>query len=60
MIRKYTKSKAAFTSEKALIKLVYCAYMNMLKKWTMPIANWGQIVSQLDIHFKGKLKLNIA
>lgn len=60
MIRKYTKSKAAFTSEKALIKLVYCAYMNMLKKWTMPIANWVQIVSQLDLHFNGKLKLNIA
>ena len=59
MIRKYTKSKAAFTSEKAFIKLVYCAYMNMLKKWTMPIANWGQIVSQLDLHFNGKLKLNI-
>ena len=39
MVRKYTKSKAAFTSEKAWIKLVYSAYMKILKKWKLPIAN---------------------
>ena len=59
MVRKYTKSKGSFTSENALLKLVYCAYMKILKKWTMPINNWALIVSQLEIHFPKRLKLNL-
>lgn len=57
MIRKYTKSKGSFTSENALLKLVYCAYNKILKKWTMPINNWALIVSQLELHFPDRLKL---
>lgn len=57
MIRKYTKSKGSFTSENALLKLVYCAYNKTLKKWTMPINNWALIVSQLELHFPARLKL---
>ncbi len=33
MVRKVTKSKAAFTSEMAVLKLVYLATMNFQKKW---------------------------
>jgi putative transposase len=33
MVRKYTKSKGAFTSENALLKLVFCAIRNITKKW---------------------------
>jgi len=57
MVRKYTKSKGAFTSENALKKLVYSAYINIQKKWNMPIANWALIVSQLNIHFPGRLDI---
>lgn len=59
MIRKYTKSKGSFTSENALLKLIYCAYMKILKKWTMPLSNWALIVSQLEIHFPKRLKLTL-
>jgi len=59
MVRKYTKSKGAFTSENALLKLVYCAYMKILKKWSMPIFNWALIVSQLELHFPDRLKLQL-
>jgi transposase-like protein len=51
MVRKYTKSKGAFTSQNALAKIVFCAYKTIQRKWNMPIANWGLIASQLDIHF---------
>jgi len=51
MVRKYTKPKAAFTSENALVKLVFCAYSKILKKWTMPIQNWAIIRSELACHF---------
>ncbi|NRA89611.1 MAG: transposase [Simkaniaceae bacterium] len=59
-IRKYTKSKGAFTSEKALTKLVFAAYKKMLAKWNLqPVQNWAQIVSQLNLYFPERMKLNI-
>jgi putative transposase len=59
-IRKYTKFKGSFTSENALKKIVFCAYMKMTQKWTMPVQNWPLIVSQLDIHFPERLNLSLA
>jgi transposase-like protein len=58
-VRKYTKSKGAFTSENALVKLMYCAYQQIKKKWTMPISNWAMTISQLDIYFPGRLNLEL-
>lgn len=58
-VRKYTKTKAAFTSENALIKSIYCAAMNIKKKWNKPIQNWALSICQLDIHFEGRLNLAI-
>ena len=40
-IRKVTKNKGVFPSDTALEKLVYLAYRNIRKKWTMPLANWA-------------------
>ncbi len=57
MVRKYTKSKGAFSSENALVKLVYAAYNKASAKWTMPIQNWPTIVSQLVIHFPGRIEV---
>ena len=56
-VRKYTKTKGAFTSEMALLKLVYCAIQNIKEKWTMCPKNWAMTLSQLDIYFPGRLKL---
>jgi transposase-like protein len=55
-VRKYTKTKGAFTSENALFKLLYCAIKQITEKWNMPIANWALTVSQLDIYFPDRLK----
>ncbi|MCX8480503.1 MAG: IS256 family transposase, partial [Sediminibacterium sp.] len=46
-IRKVTKTKGGFTSDIALLKLVYLATMNIQKKWTMPMKNWSLILTQL-------------
>jgi putative transposase len=59
MVRKYTKSKGSFTSKNALLKLVYYSYKKILKKWNKPVNNWALIVSQLEIHFPGRLKLEL-
>ena len=58
-VRKYTKTKGAFTSDNALFKLVYCACQKIQEKWTMPVRNWAMIISQLDIYFPGRLQLKL-
>lgn len=58
-VRKYTKSKGAFTSESALYKLIYAAIMQINKKWTMPVRDWAMTISQLDIFFQGRLDIGL-
>ena len=58
-VRKVTKTKGAFPSDMALLKLIYLAYRNIRKKWTAPLQNWGMTVSQLSIWFEGRLNLGI-
>lgn len=58
-VRKVTKTKGAFTSDMALLKLIYLATQNVQKKWTQPLHNWSITVSQLAIKFAERLKLNL-
>ncbi|MFN8323568.1 MAG: transposase [Chitinophagales bacterium] len=59
-VRKVTKTKGAFTSDNALLKLIYLATMNLVEKWTMPIKNWVIIASQLQIHFGDKAQIGMT
>jgi putative transposase len=56
-VRKVTKTKGAFTSDMALLKLIYLATQNIMKKWTMPLSNWATTVSKLSIIFSDRIKL---
>ncbi len=58
-VRKVTKTKGAFTSDTALLKLVYLATRNIQKKWTSPLQNWALTVQQLSIRFGDRLRLDI-
>ncbi len=58
-IRKITKTKGAFSSEMALLKLVYLATMRIQEKWTSPIPNWGLTIQQLAIRFEGRINLGL-
>lgn len=58
-VRKYTKSKGAFTSENALVKLIYSAYQRISEKWNQPMHNWALIISQLDIYFENRLNIEL-
>ena len=58
-IRKVTKTKGAFPSETALLKLVYLATKRVEQKWTTPLQNWSMTVQQLAIKFEGRLELDI-
>ena len=54
-LRKVTKNRGSFPNDESMLKLLYLALKNISKKWTMPIPNWAQALSQLAIHFEGRL-----
>lgn len=58
-LRMVTKTKSAFVSDDALIKILYLATMNITEKWTMPIRNWGTILDHLMIYFGDRVEVRI-
>ena len=54
-LRKVTKAKTIFPSDDSLLKMLYLATMDIIKKWTAKRQDWGQIHSQLEIYFEEHL-----
>ena len=50
-LRKVTKNRSTFSTDDAIIKLLYLAIRNASEKWTMPIREWGQALNQFAIEF---------
>ena len=50
-LRKVTKNRSSFSTDDAIIKLLYLAIRNASEKWTMPIREWGQALNQFAIEF---------
>jgi len=55
-LRKVTKTKSAFVSDDALLKQLYLVTMRVIDKWTMPIQDWGSILTHLSIYFGERVK----
>lgn len=58
-VRKVTKTKGAFTSDMALLKLIYLAQKNISQKWTMPLSNWATTAQKLAIWFPDRMILDL-
>lgn len=58
-MKKVTKNRSVFPSDDSLFKLLYLVSKDTSKKWNTPKWNWGQIISQLSIHFEGRIKLDL-
>jgi putative transposase len=56
-IRKYIKTKVQFTDDMAAQKAVYLAIMNIERKWTMPLHNWGLVLHQFLTIFESRCQL---
>lgn len=56
MVRKVTKSKGAFTSDNAMLKLVYLATLNFQKRWVNNLRDWPMIINQLFTFFDERIK----
>jgi len=58
-LRKVTKGKSIFPNDESLLKMLYLATQDILRKWTGRIQNWGQILLQLSIFFPDKVKSHL-
>ena len=59
-LRKVTKTKTAHPTDDALRKIIYLATESISKKWTMPIREWRNCISQLAIYFGDRIQSEIA
>jgi len=53
--RKVTKSKTIFPSDDSLKKMLYLAYRDLSKKWTMPLRDWPIVISHFSVIFNDRL-----
>lgn len=56
-IRKYIKTKVQFPDDASAQKAVYLALMNIEKKWSMALHNWGLILHQFVTIFENRCRL---
>jgi putative transposase len=55
--RKVTKQRSIFPNDDALKKMLFLAYRDISKKWTvMPVQNWTVALSHLSIIFEERLQ----
>jgi putative transposase len=54
-LKKTIKNRASFPNDEAALKLLYLSLKNIIKKWTMPIRNWGKALNQFAIMFDERM-----
>jgi transposase-like protein len=59
-LRKATKVRNIFPTDEALKKALYLATIDITKKWTSPMQNWGQAATQFAITFSGRIDLGLG
>jgi len=56
-LRKACRNHRIFPDDESVIKVMYLASQNIMKKWTLPIRNWGAALSWFSVEFKGRVPL---
>lgn len=57
--KKVSKTKGSFSTDDALIKILYLVTQDVTKKWNMVHRDWTKIIGQLAIQFEDRLKGHI-
>lgn len=53
--RRLNSQRSVFPSDTALLKALYLATFEAVKKWSLPIRNWGKVYGELSIMYEGRL-----
>jgi putative transposase len=54
-LRKVSKGKSIFPTDEALLKMLYLATMDVTRKWTGRVQNWGQMLLPLSVFFPDRV-----
>ena len=54
-LKKTIKNRASFPTDEAALKLLYLSLKNIMKKWTMPLRDWGMALNQFAILYDHRL-----
>lgn len=58
-LRKVTKTKSAFVSDDAMMKILYLITMQIVDKWTMPIRGSDMILDNLMAYFGDRVNITL-
>ena len=53
--RRLNRQRSVFPSDIALLKALYLATFEAVKKWTVTLRNWGRVYGELSIMYDGSL-----
>ena len=53
--RKLNRQRSVFPSDTALLKALYLSTFEAMKKWTMPLRNWGLVFGELSIMYEDRI-----
>lgn len=53
--KKLNRQRTVFPSDRALLKALYLATLQAIKKWTQNIRNWGKVYGEFSIMYEGRL-----
>jgi len=56
-LRKVTKTRRSFPNDESVMKVLYLALHQIAKKWTMPVRDWKQAMSQFTILYSDRTAL---
>ena len=56
-LRKITKTRRSFPTDDSVMKILYLAFHQISKKWTMPIRDWKAAMSQFMIMYSDRVSL---
>jgi len=57
-LKKTIKNRASFPNDEAAMKLLYLSLKNIMKKWTMPVRNWGKALNQFAVLHDDRMSIS--
>ena len=55
--KRLNSQRTVFPSDKALLKSLYLATLQVTKKWTQPMRNWGKVYGEFSVMYEGRLPI---
>ena len=55
LYKKFNRQRSVFPNSTALLKSLYLSTLQVTKKWTQPIRNWGTVYSEFCIMYEGRM-----